>query len=61
MQKEIAKVFKNGAWMTFTRTGWYWTVKAYAPSGHLLDKIVCSEYRTACEYRRAFSALARAA
>jgi len=53
--------FKNGSWTVFEKfelTGWY-LVKAFGPNGQLIDKMRCDDYRTACEYRRAFNALAK--
>ncbi len=55
------KLFKNGAYVSFERNAFYgqWLIKAYSPAGALLDKVIALDYRTACEYRRAFNALAK--
>jgi hypothetical protein len=55
------KTFKNGAYVSFERVPFYgqWIVKVYSPAGALLDKIISFDYRTACEYRRAFEGIAK--
>lgn len=55
------KTFKNGAYTTFERNAFYgqYLVKVYSPSGALLDKIITFDYKSACEYRRAFNAIAK--
>ena len=50
---------KTGAHVTFEKyAGWY-AVRLIDSAGKVLDKIRCDDYKTACEYRRAFSAIAR--
>jgi hypothetical protein len=62
MTTEKIKLFKNGAYVSFYRSPYgQWLIKAYSPSGAVLDRVVTFDYRTACEYRRAFNALAKAA
>jgi hypothetical protein len=57
---EKVKLFKNGAYVSFYRSPYgQWLVKVYSPAGHLLDKIITFDYRSACEYRRAFNAIAK--
>jgi hypothetical protein len=55
------KTFKNGAYVTFERNSFYgqYLVKVYSAAGNLIDKIITFDYRTACEYRRAFNAIAK--
>ena len=55
------KTFKNGAWTTFERVPFYgqWVVKVYGAGGSLIDKVITFDYLTACEYRRAFNAIAK--
>jgi hypothetical protein len=53
---------KNGAWTTFERlcpSGMY-LVKLHAPSGQLMDKIMCDTYSGACAYLRSFNKIAKA-
>lgn len=51
----------NGAYTSFGRVmpSGYYVAKLYAPSGELFDKIVCDDYRRACEYLRAFNKAAK--
>jgi hypothetical protein len=50
---------KTGAYVTFEKcAGWY-AVRLVDSAGRLIDKIRCDSYRMACEYRRAFVAIAR--
>ena len=55
------KTFKNGAYVTFERNSFYgqYLVKVYSATGNLIDEIITFDYRTACEYRRAFNAIAK--
>jgi hypothetical protein len=54
------KLFKNGAYTTLEKQACgYYSVQVRSPSGELIDKIRCDTYRDACEYRRAFNAIAR--
>ena len=50
---------KNGAYVTFEKTGALWTVQLRDGRGDVADKVRCDCYRMACEYRRAFIAIAR--
>jgi hypothetical protein len=53
--------YKNGAYTSFEKvapSGMY-AVKVYAPSGALLDKVRCDDYREALAYLRCFKGIAR--
>lgn len=57
------KVYQNGAAVIMEKlpvSGMY-SLSARAPSGAMLDKIRCDDYRMAREYWRAFCQLARKA
>jgi hypothetical protein len=57
------KTFKNGAYTSFERTpvsGMY-LVKVYAPTGHLLDKVMCDDRSEALAFLRCFNGIARGA
>lgn len=55
------KTFKSGAYVTFERNTFYgqYLVKLYSSTGNLLDKIITFDYKSACEYRRVFCAIAK--
>lgn len=55
------KIFKNGAWTSFDKTpvSGYYVICAFSPSGRLLDKMVCDNYRSALDYLRSFKLIAR--
>ena len=57
------KEFKNGAYVSFERAmpSGYYIVKAYAPNGALMDKVICDDYRNAVTYRKCFEGMARQA
>ena len=50
---------KGGSYVTFERTGAYWTVRLRTGSGETADKVMCDDYRMAVEYRKAFLRIAR--
>jgi hypothetical protein len=55
------KTFKNGAYTSFERTpihGMY-VVKVYAPTGYLIDKVVCDDRAEAMAFLRCFNGIAR--
>lgn len=55
------KEFANGAYTTFERTtpsGMY-TVQLRKPSGDVMDKVRCDDYREALAYLRSFNAIAK--
>lgn len=52
---------KDGKYVTFEKTGAYWTVRLRTGAGETADKVMCDDYRTACDYRKAFIKIARAA
>lgn len=54
-------VAKSGAWTVFSKllpSGMY-EVKLYSAGGALLDKVRLDDYRSACDYRKSFNAIAR--
>ena len=55
------KIFegKNGKYVTFEKTGAYWTV-LLRDGNAVVDKVRCDEYRDAIAYRKAFLKIARA-
>ena len=55
------KLFKNGASVVFSKNdiNGFYTVTLMSPSFNIVDRVSCDTYRDACEYRRAFIALAR--
>ena len=55
------KMFKSGATVMFQRNGvnGFYTVTLYSPAFNVIDRVSCDTYRAACEYRRAFIALAK--
>ena len=55
------KTFKNGAYTSFERDAIRGTylVKVYSPAGHLLDRVICDDYRNARDYLRSFNGIAR--
>ena len=57
------KTFKNGAWTSFERTPVHgmFIIKVYAPTGDLLDKVVCDDRREALAFLRCFNGIARGA
>jgi hypothetical protein len=59
----LMKIFegKNGKYVTFEKTGAYWTVRLRTGSGDTADKVVCDDYRLAVEYRKSFLKSARSA
>jgi len=52
---------KNGAYVTFEKCFALWVVLLRDRAGEVADKIRCDDYRMACDYRKAFLKLARAA
>ena len=52
---------KHGSYVTFEKTGAYWTVRLRTGAGETADKVVCDDYRLAIEYRKAFLKIAKAA
>ena len=58
------KAFKNGAYAAMddyvTHAGTWYECSARSPSGYLLDRMRCDDYRMALEYYRAFCKLAKA-
>ena len=58
--KPKIKLFKSGAYATMEKSGIWYEVLARSPSGQILDKIRCDDYRDALDYYRIFSALAKA-
>lgn len=52
---------KGGTYVTFDKTGAYWTVVLKTGSGEVADKVRCDDYRDAIAYRKAFLKTARAA
>lgn len=57
------KIFegKNGAYVTFEKTGAYWTVLLRNSAGEVADKVRCDDYSAAVTYRKAFLKIAKAA
>lgn len=51
------KVYPHG-YASFEKTGTLYTVKVYKGE-ELHDKVRCDTYREACEYFKAFSAIAK--
>jgi hypothetical protein len=60
--KPRIREYRNGWSTLFERlsNGMYW-VHIRRSNGDLHDKIRCDDYKMACDYHRAFSAIARAA
>ena len=52
---------KGGAYVTFEKTGarGLYVVKLHTGAGEVADKMLCDDYRLACEYRKAFLKIAR--
>jgi hypothetical protein len=54
------KLFKNGAYTTFEKTGQgYYLVQLRDPSGNLYDKIMCDDYHNARDYLKSFNGIAK--
>lgn len=57
--KTRIKTFKNGAMAYLGACGIGYETFARNPRGDIIDKMRCDDYRVACEYFRAFQALAK--
>lgn len=57
--KTKIKVFKNGASAMLEKCGMWYVTNVRAPNGEMIDKMRCDDYQSACEYYRAFQAIAR--
>lgn len=53
------KLFKNGAMACIEKSGALYVTYCRNPSGDMIDKMCCDDYRMALEYCRAFQALAK--
>lgn len=55
------QTFKNGAHTVFDREmpAGLFVVKVYGPTGNLIDKVRCDDYRNARAYLRSFNKIAR--
>jgi len=59
--KMKTKTYRNG-WSTMMNKGAYvYEVNVRNARGDIHDKMRCDDYRTACDYYRAFNAIAKAA
>ena len=54
-----SKLFRNDWFVQFEKTGFWYVVQVRAASGELHDKVRCDDYRNACDYYRAFCAIAK--
>ena len=58
--KPKIKLFKTGTYTTMDKSGFWYQILARNPSGEVIDKIRCDDYREALGYYRAFCALSKA-
>jgi len=55
------KTYRNGWSTMMDKAGYLYTVIVRDARGDIHDKMRCDDYRTACDYYRAFNAIAKTA